>query len=81
MKTAAAVLTGFLLGVLVMFLAHPSRRVNAQQANASTQLHIHVGEVPKGGEVDMNGSQVVGFSCITTTGQSVQFRCFLATKD
>jgi hypothetical protein len=83
MKTAAAVLTGVLLGVLAMSLVHPSRRANAQQAGVLGQMHIHVGEVPRFGEVDMNGSQVVGFSCINTVGQSspLLFRCFIATKD
>jgi len=82
MKIVAAVLTGFLFGVLVMVLAHPSQRINAQQVNANAQIHIHVGEVPKGGEIDMKGAHTVGFSCINTYGQSPgNFRCFLATAD
>ena len=73
MKKWMAVLMGFLLGVLVTFLSHPASRVHA-----SGPLHIHVSEVPKGEHFEMQGSQVVGFSCIAIPGQS---RCFVASTD
>jgi hypothetical protein len=77
MKMAAAVVIGFLFGALLMFLARPAQRVHA-----ATQLSIHVGEIPKGGEVDMQGSKVVGFSCVPATpDQPVKWRCFVASTD
>ena len=83
MKALAVFLIGIFAGIILMFLAHPSHQVNAQ----ANQLHIRVGEIPAGGETDMDGSQVVGFSCINGSGQvnklgqSLQFRCFVATKE
>ena len=83
MKTLTAFLTGIFAGIILMFLARPLHRVNAQ----ANQMHIHAGEIPAGGETDMDGSQVVGFSCINGSGQvnklgqSLQFRCFVATKE
>jgi hypothetical protein len=82
MKVVGAVLAGFLLGVLVMTLVHPSQLINAQQANANAQLRVHVSEMSKGGEATPKGSHVVGFSCIDAYGRSPQnFRCFVATAD
>jgi len=82
MKIVVSILTGFLLGALIMVLAHPPQRINAQQVNANTQLHIHVSEVPKGGEIDMKGSHTVGFSCFDAYGHSsANYRCFIATAE
>lgn len=76
MKIWTAVLIGFFLGMLSMTLFHPIPRVHANGL-----LHLHVYEVPKGGDLlpgMTQGSQVVGFSCISAPGQS---RCFVATEE
>jgi hypothetical protein len=83
MKVLAVFLAGIFAGIILMLFARPSHQVNAQ----ANQMRIHVGEIPAGGETDMDGSQAVGFSCINGSGQvnklgqSLQFRCFVATKE
>jgi len=73
MKIWTAVLIGFLLGALSITLFHPPTK-----AHANGTLRLHVMEVPKGNSFEALGSQVVGFSCIDSPGQS---RCFVASSD
>jgi hypothetical protein len=82
MKIAAAMLTGFLVGILMMVLARPAQRISAQQTKANPALHVHVSEVPRSGEIDLKGSQTVGFTCYNSFGQnSANYRCFIATAE
>ncbi|HVR21817.1 MAG TPA: hypothetical protein VMU26_00695 [Candidatus Polarisedimenticolia bacterium] len=76
MKIWIAALIGFFLGVLVAITVHP-----VSQVHANTPLHLHLYEVPKGGDMTpgmLQGSQVVGLSCIAIPNQA---RCFVATTE
>ncbi|MBZ5655216.1 MAG: hypothetical protein LAO56_08040 [Acidobacteriia bacterium] len=73
MKIWIAALSGLLLGVLSASPFYPP-----SQVHANGNLRLHVNEVPKGNYFDVQGSQVVGFSCISIPGQS---RCFVATVE
>jgi hypothetical protein len=80
MKMTAAVVLGFLAGILAMFLFHPTQRVQAW--NPINPVTVHVREVPKGGDVDMKGSKAVGVSCFAAPpGQPVLWHCFVATEE
>jgi hypothetical protein len=75
LKTLAVLCLGFLLGVLT------HRPIPSAHASNPTMLHLHTLEIPKGGDLLVmpgQGSQVVGFSCISIPGQS---RCFVETME
>jgi hypothetical protein len=75
LKTLVALCLGFLLGALTY------RLIPSAHASNPTTLHLHTFEVPKGGDLmllPLQGSQVVGFSCIEAPGQS---RCFVETME
>ena len=80
MKIWSAVLIGFVLGITMMFLSRPVMRVRA-----SGLMHLHVYEVPKGGDMipgTIQGTQVVGFSCVPTdVHDPYKFHCFVAVAE
>ena len=75
LKILAVLCFGFLLGAITY------RPIQPAHASNPTLLHLHTLEIPKGGDLmllPMQGSQVVGFSCIQAPGQS---RCFVETME
>ena len=74
MKVWIAVIAGFVLGTLSMFVFRPARLVRTDIG----VRHIHVVELNKGADLFLmpsQGSQVVGFSCVGTPEQEHSLHC------